>query len=272
MEGATGVVHSDSLMPGRPEFERARKYLTDDVLAAAQGVLEAGAREVVVCEGHANMRNLLIEHFPKGVRLVKGPASGKHLCQTEGIDKNFDCALFVGYHAMAGTRKGILSHTWAGVLLHAVHLNGQLVGETGLNAAVCGHYGVPVVMVAGDDALARESKKLLPWVETAVLKKAISTTCAICLPPAETLPMIRAMAKKAVLERRKSKVYRFKGAVNFDITLHRQDMADKAETYCDIQRLGPRQIRVKGRNMDDAARKAWKTVELLLMEHGAWNA
>ena len=272
MEGITGIVHGDSLLHGRPEYDRARKYLTDDVVAAAQGALDAGAREVLVCEGHANMRNILIEHLPRGVHLVKGPASGKQLCQTEGISRQFACALFIGYHAMAGTRRGILSHTWVGSLIHAVHLNGRLVGETGLNAAVCGHYGVPVVMVAGDDALARETKKILPWVKPVITKKTLSTNCAVCRPPAETLPEIRAMAAKTVRERAKARVFRLKGPVNFDITLHRQDMADKAETYCDVLRLGPRQVRVRGRNMDEAARLGWKVAEVLLMEHGGWNA
>lgn len=271
MEGATGIVNADALMTGRPEYERGRKLLTADVVAAAEGALNAGAKQVVVCEGHANMRNLHIEDFPKGVHLVKGPASGKQLCQTEGISKDFSCALFIGYHAMAGTRKGILSHTWVGSLVHAVHLNGTLVGETGINAAVCGHYGVPVVLVHGDDALKREARKLLPGIRSVVTKTALSTTAAICRPPSETLDELRTASEKAVRDRKEFAPLKLKGRVDFDVTLHRQDMADKAETYCDVKRLGDRQVRVTGKNMDIAARLAWKMIETLLMEHGAWN-
>src|SRR5262245_9032490 len=159
MEGATGVVHNDQLLPGGFDYARGRKLLTGDVAAAVGAALSMDdVHHVLVCDGHGNMRNLLLEELPPNCEVVVGPASSKTLCQSEGLDASFGAMLLVGYHARAGAKDAVLPHTWIGSLIHEVRVNGRVFGETAINAAVAGEFGVPVVFVAGDEAVRREAK------------------------------------------------------------------------------------------------------------------
>ncbi|MHC4821079.1 MAG: M55 family metallopeptidase, partial [Planctomycetota bacterium] len=178
MEGATGVVHVDQLVNKGYDYARARKLLTGDVAAACLGALDAGAERVVVCDGHGSMRNLLLEDMPEEVEVVLGPASSRLLCQSEGLDETFDAALFVGYHARNGTAGAVLPHTWVGSLVHEITVNGVVFGETALNAAIAGHFGVPVLLAVGDDALCEEAKEMLPDVDVLSVKRAMGRASA----------------------------------------------------------------------------------------------
>jgi len=271
MEGATGVVHMDDIANGRPGYEAARKLMTADVVAAAEGSLAAGAELVVVCDGHGGMRNIVFDELPERVHLVRGPASSKDLCQVEGISSDFDCALFIAYHAMAGTTPAVLSHTWVGSVIQAVHLNGRLVGETGINAALCGHFGVPLVMASGDAALCREAAGLISGIHTVAVKEAVGQTAAICRPAAETESEIRAAAAAAVGARGSIAPFVIEGPVDFDITVQLPATADKAERYTDVERIDERTLRIRADDMNLAVRRAWRTVETLMMQHAEWN-
>ena len=160
MEGITGIAHGDQLMPGKHGYEAGRTLMTDDVNAAIAGVLlHDPDATFVVCDGHAVMRNLQLERLHEAAELVIGPASwaNKPLCQSQGIDDRFDLALFVGYHSKSGTTPGLLAHTWVGSTICNLSLNGQVVGETALNAAVVGAFGVPVGLVTS------KSAPRVPW-------------------------------------------------------------------------------------------------------------
>ena len=196
MEGATGVVCWDHVDPGKPEYQRFRRLLTADVNAAVEGALEAGATEIQVSDGHWNGANLLIEELHPRVRLNTGSPSP--LSMVQGAQDGIDAVFFVGYHARAGTLHAILDHTWSAVRVINVSINGRLAGETALNAAVCGHFGAPVLLVTGDQAVAAEAQDWLPGVETAIVKTASGRFAAQCLPPAQTGPLIRDAARRAV--------------------------------------------------------------------------
>ena len=187
MEGATGVVHRDQLMPEGKTYAQARKLLTGDVNAAIEGALRAdGEAEVVVCDGHGVMRNIVLEELHERAQLVIGPASvdNKPLCQSQGCDESFDLAMFVAYHSRAGTRGGLLSHTWIGSAICNFSINDTLVGETAINAAIVGHWGIPVALVTGAHELEVEAGQTLPpgFVFVAT-KRSYGSTAALCLPP-----------------------------------------------------------------------------------------
>src|SRR5262245_44277898 len=121
MEGCTGVVHGDQLVPGQSDYARGRDLMTRDVLAAVNAALSLdGVKSVTVCDGHGTMRNLLLERFPVACEVVCGPASSKTLCQSEGLDASYAAVLYVGYHAKAGTKDAVLPHTWIGSLVHEI--------------------------------------------------------------------------------------------------------------------------------------------------------
>jgi D-amino peptidase len=144
MEGVAGVVTADQLLPGGFEYERFRRFMTDEAVAAVRGAQAAGATEVVVSDSHGNGESLLIELFPKDVRIVRSwPRHGEMMA---GLDSTFAAALFVGYHASTTNPKGVRAHTISSAHFTRVALNGTAVTEGELNAAYAGALGVPVTM------------------------------------------------------------------------------------------------------------------------------
>src|SRR2546426_9539670 len=162
MEGVAGVVHEAQTDPTNPafaaEYGRFRRLMTGEANAAVEGALAAGATRVVVNDSHWFMRNLLAEELHQAAELVSGDPKPRSMVQA--IDAGFDAALFIGYHARAGTRNAILDHTYAD-RIHEVRLNGKPVGELGLNAALAGALGVPRALLSGGSAGATEAKDLL---------------------------------------------------------------------------------------------------------------
>lgn len=178
MEGISGVVDWEQVEPGNPEYERFRHIMTEDINAAIQGAFDAGADEIIVTDGHEYGRNILIEELDPRVRLNRGtPAPLSYL---QGIENNVQAALFIGYHARYMAPGALLSHTCSAVTRN-LWLNGVLVGETGLGAAVCGHFGVPVIFISGDDKVCTEATELLGHLETAAVKTASGRNSAECL-------------------------------------------------------------------------------------------
>src|SRR3954465_11586366 len=135
IEGISGVVHADMMMPGQSEYERGRALMIGDANAAIEGAVQAGATHIVVADGHGPMRNLKIEDLHPAAHLVTGTADAREYCQLEGADFGaFDAAFLVGYHAKAKTPKAIHPHTIAGAVVHELRVNGKPHGEAGLNA------------------------------------------------------------------------------------------------------------------------------------------
>ena len=202
MEGVAGVVHESQTDPTDPacaaEYARFRRLMTAEANAAVDGAVAAGATRVVVNDSHWFMRNLLAEELHQAAELVAGDPKPRSMVQ--GIDEpeGFDAALFVGYHARAGTRNAILDHTYAD-RIYEVRLNGKPVGELGINAAFAGVSGVPVALVSGDAALAAEAKDLLgDGVGTVVVKEAVSRHAARSVAPAVACRMIRDEATRTL--------------------------------------------------------------------------
>jgi D-amino peptidase len=196
MEGITGVTTWDQVTPGHPEYARFRKLMTQDVNAAIRGAYDAGADEVIVADGHWNASNILIEELDPRARLNSGSPSPFSMMQ--GIGESVNGVFFVGYHARNGSPEAVLDHTWSSKTVSNVWLNDTLTGEYGLNAALAGHFGVPVIMVSGDQTACGQMAELLGNVETAVVKQASGRFAADCLPPQVTEDMICLSAKRAV--------------------------------------------------------------------------
>ncbi len=196
MEGICGVVAWDQVNPEHGEYPRFRELMTDEVNAAVRGACDAGADKVLVADGHANGRNILIEDLDPRAQLHSGYPSP--LGMITGVENGVDGALFVGYHARAGTERAILDHTWSSKRVSNLWLNGELVGETGLNAALCGHFQVPVLLVCGDRAVCEEAQSLLGEIETVAVKEATGRSAASCLPPEVAQERVYEGAHRAV--------------------------------------------------------------------------
>lgn len=237
MEGITGVTTWDQVTPGHAEYARFRRLMTQDVNAAIRGAVEAGADEIIVADGHWNGSNILIEELDPRARLNSGSPSPFSMMQ--GIDETVDGVFFVGYHARNGSPNAILDHTWSSKTVANVWLNNILTGEYGLNAAVAGHFGVPVVMATGDQTACSQMVELLGGVETAIVKQATGRFAAECLAPAMTQGMISDAASRAVtrlLEGDAPDPFVLDTPVRVAVEFFTSDMADKASKIPFTQR------------------------------------
>jgi D-amino peptidase len=197
MEGISGVTNWDQVTPGHFEYSRYRAIMTGDVNAAIRGALEGGATDIVVTDGHGSGSNILIEEMDSRARLNAGNASPYAMVQ--GIQSgDFDGVIFVGYHARSGTADGILAHTWSSKRVANVWLNEVLMGEYGLNAALCGHFGTPVLMITGDQSACSQAAELLGDLEVIEVKQATSFQSAECLSPPVAQDLIQSAAARAV--------------------------------------------------------------------------
>ena len=263
MEGISGVVHWDQVTTTHPEYARFRKIMTGDVNAAIQGAAQAGADEITVTDGHAFDMNILIEELDSRARLNSGGPSP--LAMVQGVDQGVDGVLFIGYHARAGSLNAILNHTWSSRLVADVTLNGRGMGEIGLNAAVCGHFGVPVLMISGDQTACGEARDLLGPVEVAVVKQAAGKMSAECLPLEVSRRLICEAAARAVGNLRLGRAvqpFRVEAPVRLAVEFFQAEMADHASLLPGAERAGGRRIETTAPDMPSAYR-AFRSVVAL---------
>jgi D-amino peptidase len=260
MEGITGVVHGDQTTPGQMDYERCRRLMTGDVNAAIRGAFDGSADEVVVSDGHGDGRNILIEQLDRRARLNSGTPSP--FCMVQGVDASVDGVLFAGYHARVGTPNAIIDHVWSSVRVGGVWLNGQAAGEIGLNAALCGHFGAPVLMISGDQSACAEATALLGDVETAVVKQATGRNSGECLPPEVTGALIQAAARRAVERLRAGLApapLRLEAPVTVSVELNRSEQADAASLMPGARRIEGKRVEFTGADMA-AAYQAFRAI------------
>lgn len=241
MEGISGVVHWDQVSPGHPEYARFRHIMTGDVNAAIRGAFQGGANEVVVSDGHSSGRNILIEEMDPRAHLNSGSPSPFSMVQ--GIDQDVDGMIFIGYHARIGTQNAILEHTWSDERVANVWLNGDPFGEIGLNAAVGGHFNVPLLMISGDQSACAEAQALIGPLETVAVKQAHGRMTAECLSPEEAQQRIQAAATQAVGRLAKGRApspLHVGAPITLVIDFVHSEMADRAAMLPGSQRSGRR--------------------------------
>ncbi len=256
LEGINGICHSSQTQPTERGFERAVALLHQEVNAVIRGARLGGAREIVVNDAHWDMRNLESERLEPGTTLISGwqkPFSMVSGCAgAAGLASvasgPFDAAYFVGYHAMSGTARGVLSHTYRAKVFLDVSLNGQPVGETGLNAAACGWWGVPLAFLSGDDAVCEEAVDLLGPLECVTVKKAVSRYSAVFAPQEDVIAQLEAGAARALENKNRWRLFRPPSPSTLELTMLDPAMADGAELLPGVRRLSDRQIAVSHNN------------------------
>lgn len=218
MEGVGGVVTPYQVDRKQDEWGRFRKFMTQEVLAAIEGAREAGASQFVVSDSHGSMENLLIEDLPEGTRLVR--ARPRPLGMMEGLDASFGAVVFIGYHAAAGTEVAVMAHTYRGAMgIRDLRVNGVSVPEGGWNAAIAGHFGVPIAAISGDQAVCQQVSDLVGRIETAVVKQAGGIYTATVMPPVESQRLIRERVKAGIARLPSLKPYVVKTPVNVEIEM-----------------------------------------------------
>jgi D-amino peptidase len=263
MEGITGVVNWDHVTFGKDGYQRFRKMMTADVNAAIAGALQAGVEDILVSDGHDTKTNILIEELDPHARLNSGTHSPYMMVQ--GIEEGVDCVFFIGHHPRAGAQGALLGHTMSARVVGGVWLNERSVGEIGIYASICGHYGVPVLLVSGEQAACDEGVDWIPGVATVPVKKASSFQSADCLPPARTHEMIRTAARQAILGFNAGQApapLRALPPVKITIAFLRTVMADSAALLPGAVRLDGSQVAFTAPDMPSAYHAARSMISL----------
>jgi D-amino peptidase len=201
MEGISGIVKPEQTGAGEALYEEGRKLYTQEINAAVRGAKAAGATEIVVMDCHGagkgyTFNSLLPEDLDPDCEFV---VQNEWTEYTEFLEQGVDGALFVGMHAQAGAAEGVLNHTVSGRDFQNLWFNGTLVGETGINAALCGTWDCPVLLVTGDQAACAEGKELLgEGLTTVQVKQGTSVTSARMIPPPRARELVEEGAKQAL--------------------------------------------------------------------------
>ena len=254
MEGLAGVAHPHQVVFGtngldRTDYDRSRGLMAGETNAAIDAALVHGAREVVVNDSHWQMRNLRAEDLRDGARLIIGD---KPLSMTQGVGEtpegSFDGAAFIGYHAGAGHPTGVIAHTYSSATVLEIRANGVPHNEAGLNAIRLGHHGVPVILVAGDDALAGEVEVLLPWAERVIVKRGLGSNLADSLSPGDAHTAIRDGMARALGRMDEMRLCEPARPIAGEIDFRLPVMADHACVLPGTERIGPRTVGFTGRD------------------------
>jgi D-amino peptidase len=252
MEGIAGIVTADQLSPTGFEYARAREFMTGEALAAVAGARDAGATQIVVSDSHGNGENLLIDKFPPDVTIIR--SWPRPLMMMQGIDSSFAAAVFIGYHASTTNTAGVRAHTISSAHLAEVALDGVPMPESGINAAIAGYFGVPVVAISGDNVAVGEAQSLIGAMEGAVVKQAISFHAAATMTPEAAQLLVRQMVKAGVQRRASLKPYVVRAPVRLDVLFKNYTPAEMLTYLPNVQRTSSHGIRFEGRDILQVSR------------------
>jgi len=243
MEGIAGVNHPGPTGSDHARYPAAVDLMVGETNAAIEGAIAAGAEDILVNDSHGSMFNLLPERIHPAARVLQGQKPWS-MVEGAGPDAGFDVALFVGYHARAGHPRGTIAHTYSLAPVET-RLDGRRTGEYGLNAMILGSWGVPVGLVAGDDALADEVAAWLPWAERVVVKTAVGGNAAASVHPTAAADRIRAGSERAVRAAAAGKLelLRVGPPVVIEVDYSRAVEADYAAIVPGAERFGDRGVR-----------------------------
>ena len=252
MEGVVGVVTADQLGPTGFEYQRFREFMTQEVNAAIEGAFAGGASQVVVSDSHGNGENILIEKLNRDVLLVR--SWPRPLMMMQGIDESFGGAIFVGYHSGTTNMGGVRAHTLSSARLADVKLNDLSMSEAGINAAIAGHFNVPIIMVSGDDVVVKETQSLLGNIEGAVVKWASGFHSAMTMTPENSYALIKDKAMKAVRRIKGFKPYKISSPVKLDVRFKNYRPSELLAYLSIVERTDAHSIRFVGKDMVEVSK------------------
>jgi D-amino peptidase len=252
MEGVVGVVSNEQLGPQGFEYARFREFMTQEVNAAIQGAIAGGATEILISDSHGNGQNLLIEKLPSNVMVVR--SWPRPLGMMQGIDETFAGAIFIGYHTATTNLEGVRAHTLSSARLADVRLKGVSVSEAGINAAIAGHFNVPIIMVSGDDAVVKETTALLGNIEGAVVKWASGFHSARTMTPEASYELIRQKAQRAVTRVREFKPYKLSAPIELDVRFKNYRPSEVLSYLSIVERTDAHSIRFVGKDIVEVSK------------------
>ena len=242
MEGTAGICSWNQCDPtNTTEYPIYRRMMSREVRAAIDGARSVEPCDVLVNDSHSRMHNVLFEELPNDIRVLSGYRKAFSMVQSG--DEGFDGAFFTGYHAGIGVERAVLAHTYSPNVLYGVRVNGVEFDEALLNAAYLGEFGVPVLLVTGDEAVCTAVREHLPWVECAQVKRSIDYYSVDSLTPAAAIALIADAARSAMLRRTQARPFRVEGPVTLQIETAGVECADYIALVPGFARVGGRSLR-----------------------------
>ncbi|WP_051569351.1 M55 family metallopeptidase [Alkaliphilus transvaalensis] len=245
IEGMEGVVSQLQTLRSNPDFNIARKRLAEDVNAAIKACLDCGAEEVIVCDGHADMENIILEDLHPEAKLISGAMRSS--LQMQMIELGFDAVIMFGHAGAGVTKNGVIDHTYNGRKIYNIRMNGETMNTEGvLNAVIAGHYDIPVVAAIGDKAYAEEMTSFIPNIETIVVKEGTSRFSALSIHPTKAREKIYEGVKKGLMKKDIIKPLKLKEPITMEIDFKDSNMAETAELIPGVKRPQSRTIEYTG--------------------------
>lgn len=255
-EGVAGVVHWDQIMLGAPDYAVGRRLLMGELNSLCRGARAAGATEMAINDAHSQMRNIVPDELDEHTSLITGHFKPNYMM--EGLDPSFDAAVFLGYHGPIGS-SSVLSHSYSPRVIWEARIDGRVTGETGINALVAHHHGVPVVMITGDDLTIQDAGHWIPEARGIVVKHSVSRFAAESVSPERSRDLIYQGIQQALSEL-PGKQVQSRQSTELELTLQSDDMARLAE-WAGAERVGDRKVRL----VDGDALALYRKFHMLLL-------
>jgi len=242
MEGTAGVVDWSQCLAPSAEYEYYRGLLQNEVNAAIEGAMSAGATSFLVNDSHSSMQNLRPDTLLGDARYLSG--RHKPMYMMEGLDSSFDAIFFISYHGSMASEASALSHTYNPRAITRVLLNGTEVGESGINALVALGHGVPIVLITGDDTTAEEAERVCPGIHSAVVKTSVTRFAADSLHPTAACALIREAAAAAVKGLGSAKPPQIELPATLEVLFHNGDLAEMATRITGVTKIDARTVTI----------------------------
>jgi D-amino peptidase len=265
MEGISGIVVWEQVTGGHAMYEEARRLYTEEINAAVRGAVAVGATEIVAVDCHGaggpwSFNSFVPELLHPACDWVANHQWSRY---TELLEKGCDAALMVGMHARANTPDGVMCHTISTVTWRNLWFNNDLVGELGINAALCGHYGCPVALVTGDAAVCREGREILGDGPTYVaVKKGLSRYSARQIPPVRARQMIEDGARQALENLDKATVYAPGQPTTITIEVDAVEKVGQFRKRAGVEVVEPLKVVSRAENWMAAWDQVWPQAEI----------
>ena len=247
MEGISGVVGSDFVLPEGRFFQDGRRYLTDDMNACIEACFKGGASEVVIRDGHAAGNNAHWDKLDARATIIQGNTGRERYPLMSGSD----AAIMLGYHAMAGTTQSVLEHTFSSAAIQNLWLNDELIGEFGIDAAIFGELGIPSILVTGDDKTCKEAAALVPDIVQAQVKIGYSTQGAVSLSRSKAHALIHGKTIEALGKIKSIKPF----TVTHPVTLRREAVERQIPTLThspEVKYISARMVETTAPTVEEA--------------------
>lgn len=262
IEGITGITHDEQTYGTSSEYMQGKKWMTADVNAAIEGALKAGATEIYVKDAHGNGRNIILDELKKEAFLIAGwDVLGS---MVQGIDDSFDALILIGYHSMVGTENGIIAHTMTGIVKQ-LSINDKPIGEPELSSLTAGHYGVPIVFIAGDQTAVKELSSFVGEIPHVITKYGMGASTGRLIHPELNQKAINEEVYKALSNLSKFKPFKMDLPLKMSLKVSMIKMADLISLVPNVHRISKEEVMFEAKDVLEMLRM------FRVMEGLAWS-